>query len=109
MMQLHHENGAVAQYCCRRGRLCLLCSCIMEQRPRIGVLSLASYIPEPRMTSAELAEKTGIPRAVIEDKFGVLQKPMPGPEDHPCVMGARAGQLAIRRAGIDPAEIDVVI
>ena len=34
---------------------------------------------------------------------------MPGPEDHPCVMGARAAEVAIARAGIDPLEIDAVI
>ena len=61
------------------------------------------------MTSEELGKRTGIPRAVIEDKFGVLEKPMPGPEDHPCLMGARAAQLAIERGGIDPLEIDAVI
>jgi 3-oxoacyl-[acyl-carrier-protein] synthase-3 len=81
----------------------------MTLTPPIGLLSLGTYIPKPRMTSEQLAQKTGIPRAVIEDKFGILAKPMPGPEDHPCVMGARAAQVAITRAGIDPLEIDVVI
>ncbi len=81
----------------------------MKPLPRIGVLSLGTYIPKPRMTSEQLAQKTGIPRPVIEDKFGVLGKPMPGPEDHPCLMGARAAQLAIARAGIDPLEIDAVV
>ena len=81
----------------------------MERLPRIGVLSLGTYIPKPRMTSEQLAHKSGIPRGVIEDKFGVLQKPMPGPEDHPCLMGARAAQVAIARAGIDPLEIDAVV
>jgi 3-oxoacyl-[acyl-carrier-protein] synthase-3 len=81
----------------------------MNQPPRIGVLSLGTYIPKPRLTSEQLAQKTGIPRGVIEDKLGILQKPMPGPEDHPCVMGARAADVAIARAGIDPLEIDAVI
>jgi 3-oxoacyl-[acyl-carrier-protein] synthase-3 len=81
----------------------------MKRQPRIGVLALGTYVPKPRMTSAELAAKTGIPCRVIEDKFGVLEKPMPGPEDHPCVMGARAAQTAIARAGVDPLEIDAVI
>jgi 3-oxoacyl-[acyl-carrier-protein] synthase III len=81
----------------------------MNQPPRIGVLSLGTYIPKPRLTSEQLAQKTGIPRGVIEDKLGILQKPMPGPEDHPCVMGARAAEVAIARAGIDPLEIDAVI
>jgi 3-oxoacyl-[acyl-carrier-protein] synthase-3 len=73
------------------------------------VLSLGTYVPKPRMTSEQLAHQSGIPRGVIEDKFGILAKPMPGPEDHPCLMGARAAQVAIARAGIDPLEIDVVL
>jgi 3-oxoacyl-[acyl-carrier-protein] synthase-3 len=81
----------------------------MNEPTRIGVLALASYLPKPRMTSEELAHQTGIPRAVLEEKFGILGKPMPGPEDHPCVMGARAAQTAIARAGIDPLEIDAII
>lgn len=79
------------------------------QLPTIGVLSIGTYIPKPRMSSAEMAQRTGIPQGILEDKFGFKQKPMPGPDDHPCQMGARAAEVAIRRAKIDPAEIDVVI
>ena len=81
----------------------------MTSLPRIGVLSLGTYIPKPRMISEQLAQKTGIPRTVIEEKFGILAKPMPGPEDHPCLMGARAAERAIERAGIDPRGIDLII
>jgi len=77
--------------------------------PPIGVLSLGTYLPAPRMTSDELARATGISRTVIEEKFGVRAKPMPGPDDHPCQMGARAAQRALDRAGVDPLEVDVVI
>lgn len=77
--------------------------------PRVGVLALATYVPEPRMSSAELAAATGIPQPIIETKFGVRQKPVPGPDDHPCEMGARAAVAALRRADVDPLEVDVVI
>jgi 3-oxoacyl-[acyl-carrier-protein] synthase-3 len=77
--------------------------------PTIGVMSIGTYLPAPRMTSAEMAARTRIPQAVLEDKFGFKQKPIPGPDDHPCEMGARAAEVAIRRAGIHASEIDVVI
>jgi 3-oxoacyl-[acyl-carrier-protein] synthase-3 len=77
--------------------------------PTVGVLALGTYVPRPRMTSEQLAAATGIPRTIIETKFGILQKPMPGPEDHPCLMGARAAEVALRRADVDPLEIDVII
>jgi 3-oxoacyl-[acyl-carrier-protein] synthase-3 len=67
------------------------------------------YIPETVMKSEELAEKSGIPQAVIEQKLGIRQKPIPGPDDHTCHMGVLASKQAIERAGIDPLEIDLVI
>jgi len=75
----------------------------------IGILSTGTYIPESRMGSAELADRTGIPKNIIEDKFGVLSKPVPGPDDHTCAMGARAAQRALERGGVDPLEVDVII
>lgn len=75
----------------------------------VGILSTGTYVPEPRMTSAEIADRTGIPEPVIRQKFGIHSKPLPGPDDHPCAMGARAAQAALDRAGVDPLEIDVVL
>lgn len=77
--------------------------------PRVGILATGTYLPTPRMTSAELAARTGIPQAVVEDKLGIRQKPVPGPDDHPCEMGARAARVALARAEVDPLEIDVVV
>lgn len=77
--------------------------------PRVGVVGLATYVPTPRMTSAELAAATGIAEDVIVHKFGIRAKPMPGPDDHPCAMGAKAAQTALARAGVDPREVDVII
>lgn len=81
----------------------------MQDLPRVGIFALASYVPEPRMSSGELAERTGIPEAVIRDKFGLHAVARPGPDDHPCAMGANAARTALARAGVDPLEVDVVI
>lgn len=78
-------------------------------QPPIGILSTGTYIPTPRMTSEKIAEATGIPRSVIEERFGILEKPIPGPNDHPCVMGAKAAKRALRRAKVDPIEIDLIL
>jgi 3-oxoacyl-[acyl-carrier-protein] synthase-3 len=75
----------------------------------VGVLALGTYLPAPRMTAAALSEASGIPERIITEKFGLIQKPMPGPEDHPCEMGARAARRALDAAGVDPAEIDCVL
>jgi 3-oxoacyl-[acyl-carrier-protein] synthase III len=75
----------------------------------IGIRGLGTYIPERLMSAAEIAEKTGIPEEVIAHKFGVKQKPVPGPEDTPSYMGLQAARRALDQAGVDPADVDLVI
>lgn len=77
--------------------------------PPIGILSTGTYIPTPRMTSGDIAEATNIPRNIIEEKFGILEKPIPGPNDHTCMMGAKAAKRALRRAKVHASEIDAII
>ena len=77
--------------------------------PPIGILATGTYIPTPRMTSGQIAEATGIPRNIIEEKFGILEKPIPGSDDHPCIMGAKAAKRALRRAKVRASEIDAII
>lgn len=75
----------------------------------VGIVSTGTYVPSRFMTSDDLAEATGIPEPVLREKFGIVRKPIPGPDDHPCAMGARAAQNALTKAGVDPLEIDVVL
>ena len=41
--------------------------------------------------------------------MGIYEKPIPGEQDHTVQMGIWAAQDAIRKAQIDPKDIDVVI
>lgn len=75
----------------------------------IGMMGYGLYVPEPRMTSAEIASATNIPENVISQKFGIKQKPVPGPHDTTAEMGLIAARRAIESAGIDPMEIDLVV
>lgn len=78
-------------------------------KPTVGIVSTGIYLPKERMSSAEIAEKSGIPREIIESKMGIKQKPIPGPDDHTAYMGTVAAKRAIEKAGIDPKEIDLLI
>ncbi len=73
------------------------------------VRGLGVYLPEGRHSAAEIAAASGLPEAVVRDKLGISQKTVPGPEDHTCVMGERAGRAALADAGLDAADMDVVI
>ncbi|HYG59617.1 MAG TPA: 3-oxoacyl-ACP synthase [Symbiobacteriaceae bacterium] len=82
---------------------------MVATRPYAGVVSTGVYIPPACHTAAYIAQESGVPRDVIEQKMGFFQKPVPGPEDGTAAMGIKAAQQAIERAGVDPREIDVVI
>jgi 3-oxoacyl-[acyl-carrier-protein] synthase-3 len=81
----------------------------MSALSAIGVAGVGVYLPDRFMTSQEISELSGIPAGVIEDKMGIVRKPIPGEDDHSCEMGIKAARKAIADAGIDAGDIDLVI
>ena len=77
--------------------------------PPVGIVAAGTYIPKTYITAGEIAGLTGIPEAVIATKFGLVRKPVPGPDDHTNAMALWAAQDAVARAGIEPEEIDLVL
>ncbi len=75
----------------------------------VGILSLGIYMPNHSHDSQKIANETGLSKKVIEEEFGILKKPVPGPRDHVSYMAARAAERAILRAGISPQDIDLII
>ena len=75
----------------------------------IGIVSTGVYLPAERMSGEEIARLSGLPKEVVEQKMGILEKTIPGIEDHTCEMGIRAAKRAIKKAGIGASEIDVII
>lgn len=75
----------------------------------IGIRGIGTYFPEKIETAQFIADETGIPVDVIEKKFGVLKKTVPGPNDTASNMALKASERAIKEAGIKPEQIDLVI
>ncbi|WGS65113.1 3-oxoacyl-ACP synthase [Marinitoga aeolica] len=75
----------------------------------VGIMGIGTYIPETYITAEEISEKSKIPIEVIKEKFGVLKKPIPGPNDTTSYMGIKAAEKAIENADINPEEIDLII
>jgi len=75
---------------------------------RARVISTGTYMPSYWMPASEIAERSGIPEAVIEDRFGLEGKYIAGEDDHVSTMSAQAGLQALERAGVKPEEVDVV-
>ncbi|CCU83740.1 MULTISPECIES: 3-oxoacyl-ACP synthase [Mesotoga] len=81
----------------------------MSSVPIIGIAGIGTYIPETFMTPEEIADSTGIPQEVIELKFGVKRRLVPGPGETTSNLGIKAARKAIENAGIDPKDIDLLI
>jgi 3-oxoacyl-[acyl-carrier-protein] synthase-3 len=77
----------------------------------VGVLGYGFYLPDRRMSAADIAAATGgaWSEAAVREKLGIVRKSIPGPEDGTQEMGARAALDAIARTGIDPLEIDLIL
>lgn len=74
---------------------------------KVGITSFATYIPACVQTSQYLSEQTGIPRKVLEEKFGIRSKPKAAPGEQTSEMAVKAAKKALN--GFDPAKLDVVM
>ena len=80
----------------------------MNYRP-VGLESWGIYIPNERHTSDHISNETGIPKNIIEEKFGLKSKSVPGVNDHTVAMGAKASLQALERANLKPDDLDLII
>jgi 3-oxoacyl-[acyl-carrier-protein] synthase-3 len=76
---------------------------------RIGLQATSSYLPEQWMTAAEIAERSGIPEAVIVEKFGLRGKHIAGDDEHVSDMSVTAGRALLEEQGVDPEQVDAVV
>ena len=73
------------------------------------IVGLGVYLPEQRQTAAQIAAASGLPEWVVTDKLGIRKKTVPGVDDHTNAMGVSAAREALRRAGREPGELDLLI
>jgi 3-oxoacyl-[acyl-carrier-protein] synthase III len=76
---------------------------------KVGLVATASYLPERWLTAAEIAELSGIPAAVIVEKFGLRGKHVAAPDEHVSDLSVRAAERLLAEANLDPKELDVVL
>ena len=75
----------------------------------VGVGATAHYLPERWMTAAEVGEASGIPEAVILEKFGLRGKHVAAEDEHVSDLAVAAGQRLLAEHRVDPATIGVVL
>jgi len=75
----------------------------------IGIAGIGTYFPQTVQKAEELVDATGIPLEVLQKKMGIVQRHIAGEDDSISYMASEAAKAAIADAGIDPAEIKMVI
>ncbi|NHN47189.1 3-oxoacyl-ACP synthase [Halostella sp. JP-L12] len=76
----------------------------------VSLTGYGRYVPDERLTGREIAARSGVPEAVVVEKMGVREKRVCPPDgDLPSDMCVAAAEEAIADAGIDPADLDLVL
>jgi 3-oxoacyl-[acyl-carrier-protein] synthase-3 len=75
----------------------------------VGIESWGVYLPQKRHTAEYIASETGIPKEILETKFGLKAKTVPDLKDHTVFMGAEASKIALEKAGISAEDLDCII
>jgi 3-oxoacyl-[acyl-carrier-protein] synthase-3 len=73
----------------------------------ISLKKMAVWLPETFETSDYIANESGIPKNVIEEKMGIIKKCRASKEIQPSLMAINAAKSVLE--GIDPNSIDLVI
>ncbi len=83
----------------------------MQQPAPVGIVDFGLYLPATTMSAEQIAAETGgrWSAEAVRDKLGVLQKPVPGPEDGTQEMAVRAAKDCLERADYDPKRIDLIL
>jgi len=77
--------------------------------PRPAILSVAVEVPAATVSTAELAERLGVTEDWIVSRTGIRARPVAAPDERLSDFAARVGAAALDRAGVDPADVDLVL
>lgn len=73
------------------------------------IRSVGVHTPERRVTNEELSRTVDTSDEWIRTRSGIGERRIAGPTENPSDMGAKAAAQAIGRAGVTPADIDLLV
>jgi 3-oxoacyl-[acyl-carrier-protein] synthase-3 len=76
---------------------------------RISLAATAAYLPQRWMPAAEIAVASGIPEAVLVEKFGLRGKHIAAEDEHVSDLSVKAAEALLAEQDVDPESIDVVM
>jgi len=83
---------------------------LLPASPRdAAILSVAVELPEGVLTTADLAQQLGLSEEWIMSRTGIRERRCATPDERLSDFSARAGAQALARAGVDAADLDLVL
>lgn len=81
-----------------------------ERRPqRAGIASIAAALPPKVVPNQQIAERLGVDGDWISTRTGVHERRVAEPDATLAALAAEAAEPALERAGVDAAEVDLVL
>lgn len=79
------------------------------QRLPVTIIGTGSYVPERRLTNADLEKMVETSNEWIVERTGILERRIAGPDEFTSHMGTKAAERALENAGITAEEVDLII
>jgi 3-oxoacyl-[acyl-carrier-protein] synthase-3 len=74
-----------------------------------AITSVASWLPERRLTNADLERMVDTSDEWIRTRTGISERRVAADDEATSDLAARAGALALERAGLSPSDVDMLI
>jgi 3-oxoacyl-[acyl-carrier-protein] synthase-3 len=77
--------------------------------PGAAIAGIAMALPERLVSNEQIADRLGVDPAWIAKRTGTHERPWASGEERLSELAARAGRAALEQAGIEPADLDLVL
>jgi 3-oxoacyl-[acyl-carrier-protein] synthase-3 len=81
----------------------------VSQNGSIGITGVGSYVPDRVMTNDDLAELVATSDEWITERTGIKERHIAAPDQAASDLALPAARDALEQAGLDPAELDLVV
>ena len=75
----------------------------------VFIRAIGVHTPERKLTNAELSQMVDTSDEWIKTRSGIAERRIAAPGENPSDMGAKAAAKALERAGLTPADVDLLI
>jgi 3-oxoacyl-[acyl-carrier-protein] synthase-3 len=75
----------------------------------IGIVGWGTAVPDGRLTNADLEARVDTSDEWIRERTGIAERRVAGEGESTATLGTEAARNALKQAGLDPADIDLLI